>query len=260
MKKKVLVSFLILVSLFGTFISIGEKSVVVANNSKVNSILLEWGNYLNSQQKVVDLDNNNIESNDNFNFDDSISTEIFSDSEDLFTSKPEEIEEFQDVPIESQSDNNLYIIDEEELARATKFYELRGDSNPEELAYNYVMEQQALYIEAIENGFQVTDSEVWNYLDVLKIQLENANNSEDYRTIKSGFDSEADYWNFQFSVYKKSLPIKKYVTMRARDFANSKGVNVSSPEFQEIWNAELINITSNAVQKHFSDFSDGIVQ
>ena len=56
----------------------------------------------------------------------------------------------------------------------------------------------------------MTDSEVEAYLEELKQTLYHADNSEDAMAVMEQFDSEEDYWKYEFEVYKKDLPIIKY--------------------------------------------------
>lgn len=64
---------------------------------------------------------------------------------------------------------------------------------------------------AIDNGYSVTDEEVWDYIEELKEIINSADNKEDALAIMKQFDSEEDYWNYEFSVYQKNLPIQNYV-------------------------------------------------
>lgn len=99
-----------------------------------------------------------------------------------------------------------------EEAAAVEFYRMQGMSEEEakEQAIAYLKERDQLYEEAVKAGYDVTDSEVEAYLEELKQTFYHADNSEDAMTVMEQFDSEEDYWKYEFEVYKKDLPIIKY--------------------------------------------------
>lgn len=99
-----------------------------------------------------------------------------------------------------------------EEAAAVEFYRMQGMSEEEakEQAIAYLKERDQLYEEAVKAGYDVTDSEVEAYLEELKQTLYHADNSEDAMAVMEQFDSEEDYWKYEFEVYKKDLPIIKY--------------------------------------------------
>ena len=99
-----------------------------------------------------------------------------------------------------------------EEAAAIEFYRMQGMSEEEakEQAITYLKERDQLYEEAVKAGYDVTDSEVEAYLEELKQTLYHADNSEDVMAVMEQFDSEEDYWKYEFEVYKKDLPIIKY--------------------------------------------------
>ena len=100
-----------------------------------------------------------------------------------------------------------------DIEQVQKFYMLFGmdEQIARETAVEYVKEREALYQEAIDNGYSVTDEEVWDYIEELKEIINSADNKEDALAIMNQFDSEEDYWNYEFSVYQKNLPIQNYV-------------------------------------------------
>ena len=100
-----------------------------------------------------------------------------------------------------------------DIEQTKAFYTFTGLSEEaaQEKAVAYVQEREALYQEAIEHGYTVTDEEVWEYLEQLKDTIADAENGEEAQLIMDQFDSEEDYWNYEFYVYQKNLPIEKYV-------------------------------------------------
>ena len=100
-----------------------------------------------------------------------------------------------------------------DIEQTKTFYVLTGMDEREatEKAVDYVAEREVLYQVAIDNGYEVTEQQVWEYIDELKKMIESADNKEEALAVMREFDSEEDYWNYQFTVYKKSLPIQNYV-------------------------------------------------
>lgn len=97
------------------------------------------------------------------------------------------------------------VITNKEVEQAIAFYDTFGMSAEEarKQAILYVEEREALYQQAIEAGYTVTDQEVYDYLEKLKVFIEQSDNKEDAMAIIEQFDSEEDYWNYEFEVYKK---------------------------------------------------------
>ena len=115
------------------------------------------------------------------------------------------------------------IVTNKDVAQAVEFYLLSGmdEQNAKEEAVKYTFQREALYQAAIENGYSVTDEEVWEYLEELKDTINHADNKEDIITIMNQFETENDYWNFEFSVYQKNLPIQRYVHDLEESFMQS---------------------------------------
>lgn len=146
---------------------------------------------------------------------------------------------------------NDVLITKRELAISKEFYILQGKSKSaaEKEAVKYVKEFNALYVEAINNGFDVTESEVDNYLIELREMLEQSANSEYYKKVISEFDSEDAYWEFEKTVYKKQLPIQKYVSALEKEYTKKTAENFNGTETTDLWNDELDKIKDTASKK-----------
>ena len=127
-----------------------------------------------------------------------------------------------------------------DIEQVQKFYMLSGmdEQIARETAVQYVKEREALYQEAVDNGYSVTDEEVWDYIEELKEIINSADNKEDALAIMNQFDSEEDYWNYEFSVYQKNLPIQNYVhdieqMFMQRSTYTDKGPNDIELEWQQ---------------------------
>lgn len=104
-------------------------------------------------------------------------------------------------------------VTEEEVRQATDFYLLSGDMSEQEArekAINYSEKREALYEEAARKGYTVTDDEVWSYLEELKEFITTSDNKDDAYAVINSFDSEQEYWDYEFKVYQKDLPIQKF--------------------------------------------------
>ena len=88
------------------------------------------------------------------------------------------------------------VITNKDIDQATESFKLSGmdEQAAREEAIKYMSQREALYQAAKENGYSVTDTEVWDYLDELKATINNADNKEDVFAIMNQFETEEDYW------------------------------------------------------------------
>lgn len=140
-------------------------------NTNTSSTLTEWGKYLSENYHNVDDD-----------------IDVYAEGE------------------KTSITNN-------DIEQVQKFYMLSGmeEQAALETAIQYVKEREALYQAAIDNGYAVTDEEVWEYIEELKETINSADNKEDALAVMNQFASEDEYWQYEFSVYQKNLPIQNYV-------------------------------------------------
>lgn len=135
-----------------------------------------------------------------------------------------------------------------DIEQAKQFFMLSGqdEETAEKNAEEYALEREALYQEAIKNGYDVTDQEVKEYLEELKSFVNSADNKEDFEEVLNQFDSEEDYWDFQFKVYQKNLPIQNYVSeleekyMESQTYSESDNAEESWLDYFEQFKDELI--------------------
>lgn len=146
---------------------------------------------------------------------------------------------------------NDILITNQEIEIAKAFYILQGQSekDAEQTAIKYIEEYNALYVEAVNNGFDVTKNEVDEYISNLKTMVKQVENSYDVKKVIDQFESEDEYWNYEKNVYKKQLPIQKYVKSLEDKYSNHIGDNIDSAENIAKWNNELNKIKKEAVQK-----------
>lgn len=144
-------------------------------------------------------------------------------------------------------------VSEQEVQRATEFYITSGmdEEQARKKAEDYMMEYEAMYAKAIGEGFQVTDEEVRAYVEELKETLQNVDNSDEVEDAIAQFESEEAYWEYEYEVYKKSLPIQKYVENLEKEYkeaARNKG-DISEEEIEENWEEEFASVKREAVQE-----------
>lgn len=134
----------------------------------------------------------------------------------------------------------------DEMRRALEYYQIGGmGSNATTLADKYVKERNALYAEAISNGFTATDTEIRQYLEDLKDLLYNAENKDDIFATIRGFGSEEAYWNYEYFVYQKEYPIIKYTTSLRENYFSSSDDLLS----EEGWQTYFTNLKNALVQQ-----------
>lgn len=143
-------------------------------------------------------------------------------------------------------------VTEADIKQGTDFYVLSGmdEEAAREEAIKYMMKREALYAEAVRNGYSVTDDEVRAYLEELKQTIASADNKEDVEAVIKGFGSEDEYWEYEFNVYKTDLPIQKYTKSLKVEYENNdissevQGISVNSDEdfndFFERYKEELV--------------------
>lgn len=131
---------------------------------------------------------------------------------------------------------NTTVLDAD-IEQAKQFFVLAGmdEKSAQEQAVEYTLEREALYHAAIENGYTVTEQEVRDYLEELKVILNSADNKEVFLDILSQFDSEEDYWKFQFSVYQKDLPIQHYVKDLEQRYMKTQIYSENGDETNNDW-------------------------
>ncbi|MFA9379284.1 MAG: hypothetical protein ACERKZ_21445 [Lachnotalea sp.] len=166
------------------------------------------------------------------------------------------------VDKQDSQDDDVYargkdtIITNSEIEQAKDFYIISGLGEEEATtkSIEYVTEREALYQAAIQNGYSVTDEEVLAYLEELKEIINEADNKEDAMEVISQFDSEQDYWDYEFSVYQKDLPIQNYVADLEKEYmqasANSNSIASDSSDASEIeenWQASYEELKKELV-------------
>lgn len=160
---------------------------------------------------------------------------------------------------------NEIILPQNEIDMAKDFYIATGYEEDVALnfAIEYVKDINTLYQEALKNGYSVTQNEINEHLNQMKIEFQTAENKEEIYSYIDLFESEAAYWEFQFEMFKKDLPIQKYISDKEYEFINKNLANELSgkaysnqayydkmAEFQEAWIDEFENLKNEAKRNY----------
>lgn len=147
---------------------------------------------------------------------------------------------------------NTAVVLEKSVNQAAQLYELNGMSEEKarKAAEEYMLEYEAMYVKAMKAGFQVTEEEVHAYLKDLKEFLKTADNQDEIHAVISQFDTEEDYWDYQFEVYKKSLPIQKYTAYLEKSFMDSQSSKntMDQKDLEDAWVKRFSEIKAEAVK------------
>ena len=138
------------------------------------------------------------------------------------------------------------LITDSELNQMSDFYVLQGKSRQEadKIAKEYAQEYNALYVEAVKNGFDATDEEVKTYVDSLKEELNKPENKEQLNSVIKGFGSD-----YEYMVYQKQLPIQKYVKSLEKKYNKAHQDEFTDKQLAEGWNTELDSIKKKLVKE-----------
>lgn len=138
-----------------------------------------------------------------------------------------------------ETDGSIYargksggVITNNEIEEATEFYVLAGYNRKEakEKAIKYMLKRDATYQKAISEGYTVTDDEIHTYLDKLKTTIKGAATSDEAQALIDQFDSEEEYLQHEFGVYKVNLPIEKYLESVKKEYIDNNSSMQSSEQ------------------------------
>lgn len=200
---------IILITSVGIILVIGLLYVRTnTQNSTDKNTSYKWGNYLNKNSSE--------------------------------TSKP-----LTDTEIYAKGKNATISV--QEMKQAIYFFEIQGNSkkDAEKLAYEYMKKSAALYAEAIEKGYNVTEEEVKTQVEELQSFMEDDSLDEtsknQVQSVIEGFDSEEEYWEYERQVYQKLLTSEKYVSDLQKEFYSTFS--------QKDWNTYFENYKNQLVEK-----------
>ena len=162
----------------------------------------------------------------------------------------------------NEQDESIYargksggVITTKDIEQATEFYILAGyeQSDAEDKAVEYMLQRDATYQRAIAAGYSVSDDEINDYLDDLKVTINDSINSEEAQALISQFGSEEGYWQHEFEVYKINLPIEKYLESLKQEYLknsiSTQSNNQEAEETIENYNRYIEEVQSELVKQ-----------
>lgn len=147
------------------------------------------------------------------------------------------------------------VITTKDIEQATEFYILAGyeQSDAEDKAVEYMLQRDATYQRAIAAGYSVSDDEINDYLDDLKVTIKDSINSEEVQALISQFGSEEEYWQHESEVYKINLPIEKYLESLKQEYLknsiSTRSNNQEAEETIENYNRYIEEVKSELVKQ-----------
>ena len=162
----------------------------------------------------------------------------------------------------NEQDESIYargksggVITTKDIEQATEFYILAGyeQSDAEDKAVEYMLQRDATYQRAIAVGYSVSDDEINDYLDDLKVTINDSINSEEAQALISQFGSEEEYWQHESEVYKINLPIEKYLESLKQEYLknsiSTRSNNQEAEETIENYNRYIEEVQSELVKQ-----------
>mgnify|MGYP000491074812 CR=1 FL=1 len=124
-----------------------------------------------------------------------------------------------------------------------EFFMGSPDDNNALFLYNGIMEVLQEYL----------DDEINDYLDDLKVTINDSINSEEAQALISQFGSEEGYWQHEFEVYKINLPIEKYLESLKQEYLknsiSTQSNNQEAEETIENYNRYIEEVQSELVKQ-----------
>lgn len=131
------------------------------------------------------------------------------------------------------------VITRADIEQTIDFLMLKGGLDEESAikeAVKRVTEREAIYEEAVANGFAATDDEVKAYHEELKQTMSKADNKDTIEAVIKAFGSEEKYWDYETKISKKDLPIIKYkkaLEQQYKDKTVKLRKNLVEPTYEE---------------------------
>jgi len=214
---------------------IGSISFALASGR--DSFSAKWGNYLNENSKAED------------HFGD---YHIVSD----------EYSQFNDGYVDKKG---IYAVGKDLLitradVNQAKTYYLLSDSSEEQAlstAINYTEKYETIWFKAISNGYEATDEEINARLRELKAIFVKTDSKEDIQEFINSFDSEEAFWEYEYNVYKKSIPIEKFrKDVLEKEFSESTAQIPGTEEYWQEWDKWFEDYQRDLVEQQAFNLAD----
>jgi len=130
------------------------------------------------------------------------------------------------------TDDRSVTINEEEVANLTQQFELTGEREPYLMARNSLIRRQVLYLEAVSQGFEIANEDVYAIIEMEKEASRNAVNFEQFLIFLEGTQmTEYEYWMSIFDHIRVDLIISQYTDSLREQFLNE---NENLPDTYDI--------------------------
>ncbi len=139
------------------------------------------------------------------------------------------------------SKGNSAVVTVNQWEQYVEYYLLAGETeeSARNLATKEAEEYEALYSNAIANGYNVSEEELNSYLEELKQTAQESANKETITVIMEAFPSEQEYWDYQRTVCQKDIPIQKYIEAEREIYMNGENSGMDWNTYLEKWKDEL---------------------
>ncbi|MCL2019873.1 MAG: hypothetical protein FWG70_08970 [Oscillospiraceae bacterium] len=184
-----------------------------------------------------------------------IAEEAISDSDDdsmvkvLFKFGQIESDHNDDLNFDVLIRGNDFVIYESEVNKREEQYRLTGEENGRELAISFLLKREALYSEALRQGYNADDKEIRDLIN-LNIELSaSASNYEEHLLpfLKGLGMTNEEYWESQYDVLKKDLVISKYIQPQREAFFELNQ-NRDSKDIYDDWTIYMQNLVDELIE------------
>lgn len=135
--------------------------------------------------------------------------------------KQNNIQKHDDSPVMIQGDN--FVITKNEILIRAEILSLNGDGNNYiDLALQELIEKKALYAQALILGYTVSDSEVDDYIQLLRKEENGSQSYSDFKENLKGYGDEDTYWKEARNNLYVRMTIDKYIRDLRKEYATKK--------------------------------------
>ena len=119
----------------------------------------------------------------------------------------------------------------------------------QEEAVKELVEEKALYEEAVKHGFQISDAELDKEMEELKEVVKASENSEEIQEMLHAFEDEDAYWEY---VRERNLirgTILAYQQSLQEQYSNTNRVKLETDVQEKEWEEYMDQVVEKAVDK-----------
>jgi len=143
------------------------------------------------------------------------------------------------------------VIHEKEVANLAQHYQRMGERDPYEAARNSLMRRQALYLEAISQGFDIASEEVYAVIQINKEATPDAVNFEDFLILLDGAQMTLDeYWMSLYDIIRTDLVIYHYTNHLRRQFFTVNESQLSTQDLHLMFDNMFEEKTALLIEKY----------